>query len=68
MSNSPKEIISPIWDKSLLPKISDTDARSQGRIPYDKPTPANTIMLFIDHQIGLMAGIRDFSSDRKSVV
>lgn len=34
----------------------------QGHFAYDKPTSQNTIMLFIDHQIGLMAGIRDFSS------
>jgi len=29
---------------------------------YDKPTPQNSIVLFIDHQIGLMAGVRDFTS------
>jgi hypothetical protein len=57
-----KEVVSPITNKILPPKTSDTDTRSQGRIPYDKPTPENTLMLFIDHQIGLMAGIRDFSS------
>jgi nicotinamidase-related amidase len=57
-----KEVVSPITNKILPPKTSDTDTCSQGRIPYDKPTPENTLMLFIDHQIGLMAGIRDFSS------
>jgi nicotinamidase-related amidase len=57
-----KEIVSPITNKILPPKTSGADARSQGRVPYDKPTPENSIMLFIDHQIGLMAGIRDFSS------
>ena len=57
-----KEVVSPITNKILPPKTSDADTRSQGRIPYDKPTPENTLMLFIDHQIGLMAGIRDFSS------
>ena len=62
MTNPPKEIVSPITNKIMPPKTSDTDARSQGRIPYDKPTPENTLMLFIDHQIGLMAGIRDFTS------
>jgi nicotinamidase-related amidase len=62
MSNSSKEVINPITDKILPPKTSNADALSQERIPYDKPTPENTLMLFIDHQIGLMAGIRDFSS------
>ena len=57
-----KEVVSPITNKILPPKTSDTDTRNQGRIPYDKPTSENTLMLFIDHQIGLMAGIRDFSS------
>jgi nicotinamidase-related amidase len=62
MANSTREIVSPTTNKILPPKASDAEARSQGRIPYDKPTPQNTLMLFIDHQIGLMAGIRDFSS------
>ena len=62
MANSPQEVVSPITNKVLPPKTSAADARSQGRIPYDKPTPENTVMLFIDHQIGLMAGVRDFSS------
>ncbi len=62
MSNLQKEIVSPITDKILPPKTSDADARKQGRFAYDKPTPENTIMLFIDHQIGLMASIRDVSS------
>ncbi|MBI5102839.1 MAG: isochorismatase family protein [Nitrospirae bacterium] len=61
MSNS-MEIVSPITNKIMPPRTTDTDARSQGRIPYDKPTHENTLMLFIDHQIGLMTGIRDFSS------
>jgi len=62
VANSPQEVVSPITNKVLPPKTSAADARSQGRIPYDKPTPENTVMLFIDHQIGLMAGVRDFSS------
>ena len=62
MTNSPKEVVSPITNKILPPKTSDDDARSQGWIPYDKPTPENTLMLFIDHQIDLMAGIRDVNS------
>lgn len=57
-----REIVSPITDQILLPKTSADEARRQGRIPYDKPTPENAVMLFIDHQIGLMAGIRDFGS------
>jgi len=43
-------------------KTSVDEARRNGRVPYDKPTTQNAIMLFIDHQIGLMAGIRDFAS------
>ena len=43
-------------------KTSVDEARRNGRVPYDKPTAQNAIMLFIDHQVGLMAGIRDFAS------
>lgn len=57
----PAEIVSPITDKVLSTKISQADARKAGRAAYEKPTPDNSIMLFIDHQIGLMAGVRDFA-------
>jgi len=53
VSNSSEEVISPITNKILPPKTSGADALSQGRIPYDKPTPENTLMLFIDHQIAI---------------
>jgi len=56
------DIISPTSDSALPPRTSPEQARKQGRFDYDKPTSQNAIMLFIDHQIGLMAGIRDFSS------
>jgi nicotinamidase-related amidase len=62
MNTRPQDIVSPITNEILPPKTSADDARRQGRIPYDKPTPENAVMLFIDHQIGLMAGIRDFPS------
>jgi nicotinamidase-related amidase len=56
------DIISPTSDRALSPGTPPEQARKQGRFVYDKPTAQNTIMLFIDHQIGLMAGIRDFAS------
>lgn len=62
MSNRPADIVSSIKDQMLPPKTSAEEARRNGRVPYDKPTPQNAVMLFIDHQIGLMAGIRDFTS------
>jgi nicotinamidase-related amidase len=57
----PADIVSPISDKMLSNKVSPADARKAGRVAYEKPTPQNSIMLFIDHQIGLMASVRDFS-------
>ena len=57
----PADIVSPIADKVLANKVSANDARKAGRTAYEKPTPQNSIMLFIDHQIGLMASTRDFS-------
>ena len=56
------DIVSPINDKPLPLRVSPEQAQRTGRTGYDKPTPHNTIFLFIDHQIGLMAGVRDFSA------
>jgi len=57
----PADIVSPISDKVLANKVTPVDARKAGRVAYEKPTPQNSIMLFIDHQIGLMASTRDFA-------
>lgn len=57
----PADIISPTSDQILPNKVSAADARKAGRVAYDKPTPENTIMLFIDQQVGLMASTRDFN-------
>lgn len=56
------DIVSPITSKVMPTKVSPADAIKAGRAGYDKPTPKNTIFLFIDHQIGLMVGIRDFTA------
>lgn len=53
--------MSPITDKALSTRTSPADARKAGRAAYEKPTPDNSIMLFIDHQVGLMASTRDFA-------
>lgn len=69
MSNA--EIISPITDHIKSPNASPEDARKDNRYVYDKPTIDNSIFLFVDHQIGLISGIRDFenlSSYRNNVV
>lgn len=58
----PSDIISSISDGVLPNKVSAEDARQAGRFVHDKPTPQNSIVLLIDHQIGLMAGVRDFAS------
>lgn len=62
MSNRPADIVSPTTNKALPPKTSADEAQRAGRFVYDKPTADNAIMLLVDHQIGLMAGIRDFAS------
>ena len=56
------DIVSPIADGALPNTVSPADARKAGRFGHDKPTPQNSIVLLIDHQIGLMAGVRDFGS------
>ncbi len=57
----PADIVSPITDKPMSTRTSAADARKAGRVAYEKPTPDNSIMLFIDHQVGLMASVRDFA-------
>lgn len=58
----PDDIVSPVTDKSLPNKVSAADARAAGRYGHDKPTQDNAILLLVDHQIGLMAGMRDTTS------
>jgi len=54
------DVVSPITDQPLPTKLSLAEARKAGRVGYDKPTAQNTIMLLVDHQVGLMASVRDF--------
>jgi nicotinamidase-related amidase len=61
-TDRPADIVSPTTNEVLPSKVSPADARAAGRVGYDKPTPQNAVMLFIDHQIGLMVGVRDFPS------
>lgn len=56
------DIVSPITDTALPNRVSIEAARAAGRVGHDKPTPDNTIVLLVDHQIGLMAGVRDVAS------
>jgi nicotinamidase-related amidase len=58
----PADIVSPTTDRALPPRTTFEEARRAGRVPYSKPTGENAVILFIDHQIGLMAGVRDFTS------
>lgn len=48
----PADIVSPITNGVLPNKVSPADARKTGRFGHDKPTPHNSIVLLIDHQIG----------------
>ena len=59
MSDRPADIVSPVTDAALAPKVAPAAARAAGRFGYDKPTPQNSVVLLVDHQIGLMVGVRD---------
>jgi nicotinamidase-related amidase len=59
MTDRAEDIVSPITDGSCPDKTAVADARAQGRFGYDKPTIDNSIVLLIDHQIGLMVSTRD---------
>ena len=56
----PADIVTPINAAVIANKVTPADARKSVRIAYEKPTPQNSIMIFVDHQIGLMASTRDF--------
>jgi nicotinamidase-related amidase len=56
------DIVSPIEDTPLPNRVPADDARAAGRFGHDKPTIGNSIVLLIDHQIGLMASTRDTST------
>lgn len=62
MAQTNPEIVTPIEVGVSAPNTPAAEAEAAGRFVYDKPTPDNSIMLFIDHQIGLMSGVRDFTS------
>lgn len=61
-NSRPADIVSPITDNALPNRLTAAEARAQGRFGHDKPTAENCIVLLVDHQIGLMAGMRDTSS------
>ncbi|MYT73480.1 MULTISPECIES: isochorismatase family protein [unclassified Streptomyces] len=62
MTERVADIISPITDTPLPDRVSLDEARAAGRFGHSKPTIDNSIVLLIDHQIGLMASSRDTSS------
>lgn len=53
-----KEIVSDLSSKALPSQNTEANAKDQGKYYYSKPTAANSIILFIDQQIGLMSSVR----------
>ncbi len=47
MADRPADIINPTTNQVLPTKVPPADAREAGRFGYDKPTPDNSVMLFI---------------------
>ena len=62
MPDRPADIVSPTADGTLPCRVSVQEAREAGRFGYDKPTADNSLVLLVDHQIGLMTGMRDTTS------
>lgn len=62
MTDSDTSAVSPITAVPLPDKIPLAEARAAGRFGHDKPTVDNSIVLLIDHQVGLLASTRDTSS------
>ena len=61
MATTPRtpDIVSSIEDGALGTRVPAEEARRAGRYGYDKPTADNSIVLLVDHQVGLMLGMRD---------
>lgn len=62
MTDRAADIVSPITDSPLPDRVPLADARTAGRVGHSKPTAENSIVLLIDHQIGLLSSIRDVST------
>lgn len=52
------EIISDLNSTALSDRLSENDAKKQGNYVHSKPTAENSIILLIDHQIGLLSSVR----------
>lgn len=62
MTDRVADTVSPTTNKPLPDKVSLQEARAASRVGHDKPTAGNSIVLLIDHQIGLLASCRDTTS------
>jgi len=58
VTDSYTSAVSPITAVPLPDKIPLAGARAAGRFGHDKPTVDNSIVLLIDHQVGLLASTR----------
>jgi hypothetical protein len=58
MTDSYTSAVSPITAAPLPDKIPLAEARAAGWFGHDKPTVDNSIVLLIDHQVGLLASTR----------
>ncbi len=58
----PADIVSPTTTEPVPPVTAAAEAHKLGRYVYDRPTPKNSILFLIDHQVGLMSGARDYTS------
>ncbi len=56
------DVITPTDAPVLPPVTAPEEAEEEGRYVYDRPTPQNSVLLLVDHQVGLMSGVQDFTS------
>lgn len=57
-----EQVVTPIDSKVLETAVSAKDAAKAGRYAYDRPTAENSVLLLVDHQVGLMSGVQDHAS------
>lgn len=53
-----KEIVTDLQASALPDQLSNEEAKARGNYVHSKPTAENSIILLIDHQIGLLSSVR----------
>src|SRR4051794_26217792 len=54
--------VAPSLAATAQPQLSQEDAMTNQARPYEPLTTENAALVLVDHQVGLMTGVRDYST------